>query len=54
MAVASAETLKRWDICKACPQFRAPVKWFEHCGLCGCLVRAKILPPGEKCPSGRW
>lgn len=42
------------DTCKTCPSFQGSKKHLERCGVCGCFIRLLILPPGSKCPAGRW
>lgn len=41
-------------ICQACPNAVAGNKRKYICGLCGCVIAAKIMLPGAKCPAGKW
>lgn len=47
---------ERFAVCKtnACNAFHANFKGAETCAACGCMLRLKVLHPGEKCPQGRW
>lgn len=39
----------RQSTCKGCPDRRGAV-----CGLCGCVLAAKVRLKGETCPVGKW
>lgn len=51
-----ARARTRFDVCRsnACGAFERNFKGAEQCNACGCMLRMKVLHPGEKCPQGRW
>ena len=61
---SKSEASRRLSICLKCPLLssktglKGSFPWFRAkgntCEACGCLVRAKVLLNGEKCPEGNW
>jgi len=45
------ETLKRYTICKTCPDF---VKITKQCKNCGCFMPTKTKLQNTSCPIGKW
>lgn len=50
----AARKAERMDICQACPNAMAGRTRKYLCGLCGCVIAAKVRLPGAKCPAGKW
>lgn len=44
------EEAKRFSKCKICPFLLEN----QQCGVCGCLIPAKIMLTAEKCPKKKW
>jgi hypothetical protein len=42
---------ERFNICKACPELKAPL---NICSQCGCLMGAKTKLKNVNCPLGKW
>lgn len=42
---------KRYEICKACPEF---IKITKQCKRCGCFMAAKTKLESAKCPLNKW
>jgi len=42
---------KRFDICKACPEF---IKLTTQCRKCGCVMKFKTKLELATCPIGKW
>ena len=61
---SESEAMRRLGICLKCPLLssktglKGSFPWFRAkgntCESCGCLVRAKVLLRGERCPEGNW
>jgi hypothetical protein len=45
------ESSKRFDICKACPEF---INLTKQCKKCGCFMVAKTKLQTANCPLGKW
>jgi hypothetical protein len=45
------EQIKRYDMCKACPEF---VKLTTSCKKCGCVMSLKTKLAEAECPIGKW
>jgi len=45
------ESLRRFDICKSCPEL---IKLTSQCKKCGCFMKAKTTIEGAVCPLGKW
>jgi hypothetical protein len=53
--VNHAEEIHRWRRCELCPhRIKGPELIGDQCGLCGCLLDAKVLLTMEQCPDNRW
>ena len=46
-----SEHARRLAICESCEHLQRPK---YRCGLCGCLMKVKVLLPKQKCPDNRW
>lgn len=46
---ATDQSKMRLSVCKIC-EYRSGAR----CGLCGCIVEAKVKHTNEKCPAGKW
>jgi hypothetical protein len=44
-------SIKRFDICKACPEL---VQVSKQCKQCGCFMNAKTKLQKATCPLGKW
>ncbi len=45
----------RLALCMACPHREAgAIPQVDRCGKCGCFIAAKVIPPGQSCPVGKW
>lgn len=44
----------RLKTCKGCEHNSAKLGMFPACGLCGCVLGAKIADARESCPAGKW
>lgn len=44
----------RMAICQACPYATAGNTRKYICGKCGCVIAAKVMLPGARCPEGKW
>lgn len=42
---------KRFDICKACPEF---ISATTQCKKCGCIMKLKTKLPQATCPLEKW
>lgn len=42
---------KRFEICKACPEF---MELTSQCKKCGCFMKVKTALESAKCPMGKW
>ena len=40
---------ERTEICRVCPELRG-----LKCGVCGCLISAKVRSRKSKCPINKW
>jgi hypothetical protein len=50
-----SEERHRRHQCSMCPhRLPGPEILGDQCGLCTCLLDAKVLLTMEKCPDGRW
>lgn len=45
------DAIKRFDICKACPEF---IPLTTQCKKCGCIMRLKTKLPQATCPLNKW
>lgn len=45
------KSVKRYDICKACPEL---IKLTNQCKKCGCFMVAKTKLELATCPLGKW
>lgn len=43
-------SLKRFAICKTCPELKA----LNRCRQCGCFMNIKVRIYTSKCPLGKW
>ena len=43
--------MKRYDICRSCPEFDS---YWKTCNSCKCFMPIKVLIPSAKCPKGQW
>ena len=46
--------MRRWALCGDCPHAVKVAGIVQTCGLCGCILRAKIRLAGEQCPADKW
>jgi len=44
----------RLATCNGCEHNTAATGFFPTCGLCGCLLGAKVADAAESCPAGKW
>jgi hypothetical protein len=44
-------SIKRYDICKSCPEL---IKLTTQCKKCGCFMKAKTKLEKATCPIGKW
>jgi len=45
----------RWRRCNICPhRIKGPEIIGDQCGICSCLLDAKLLLTMEQCPDNRW
>ena len=42
--------IRRAQLCDACEH----KTFFAICGLCGCIIKAKIRLENQTCPAGKW
>jgi Rieske Fe-S protein len=49
--VEEAEATKRYDTCKACPEF---IDLTKQCKQCGCVMPLKTKLSRATCPIGKW
>ena len=49
--IPHAEMQRRYDICKACPQFMGATK---QCAICKCFMVMKVKLDDAKCPLEKW
>jgi hypothetical protein len=47
----SEESIKRFDICKSCPEL---IKLTTQCKKCGCFMKVKTKLEKAVCPIGKW
>ena len=43
--------MKRYDICRSCPEFDS---YWKTCNTCKCFMPIKVLISSAKCPQGQW
>jgi len=43
--------MKRYDICRNCPEFDS---YWKTCNSCKCFMPIKVLINSAKCPKGQW
>ena len=46
-----AESEKRYDICKSCPEL---INLTKQCKQCGCIMSLKTKLKSAACPLGKW
>jgi hypothetical protein len=46
-----AESEKRYDICKSCPEL---INLTKQCKQCGCIMSLKTKLKAAVCPLGKW
>ncbi|GMO69651.1 MAG: hypothetical protein Nk1A_8860 [Endomicrobiia bacterium] len=44
----------RLNICKKCPELKHNKVLGDICGVCGCIVEAKVTIPEEHCKLNKW
>jgi hypothetical protein len=49
--VEEAESTRRYDICKACPEL---IELTKQCKQCGCLMPLKTKLLRAECPLKKW
>ena len=51
--ISEIDALKRLELCKSCPSYRAES---DKCGTCGCssTMTEAVASPWRKCPENRW
>jgi hypothetical protein len=49
--VSEEEAIRRFDICKACPEL---IKLTKQCRNCGCFMAVKTKLEKATCPIGKW
>lgn len=45
------ESLRRYEICKSCPEL---IKLTSQCKKCGCFMKLKTTIEAAACPLGKW
>jgi len=51
MFVSQEQAQQRYNICKACENFKTISK---RCGKCGCFMKAKVTFCNSTCPLAKW
>jgi hypothetical protein len=52
---ASDELIRqRTEICRGCEHAKFVAGKLASCGLCGCIIKAKVRIPREHCPIKKW
>ena len=46
--------MRRWAVCDSCKHAEKIGGIVQTCGICRCMLRAKIRLAGETCPTGQW
>jgi len=46
--------MRRWAMCDSCRHAEKFAGIVQTCGICHCMLRAKIRLADESCPIGRW
>lgn len=49
--VSGEISAKRFEICKACPEF---IQGTARCKKCGCFMKAKTKLENATCPLSKW
>jgi len=49
--ISEEESLKRFEICKVCPEL---IQITKQCKKCGCFMKAKTKILKAECPIGKW